>query len=217
MLFCVWRTVLEMLQDRGYCVAQTLLDMDEATFEAAFQNGRTDMTLHLLHRELPGQQIRVFFLDRPSLGPAVMVDGMIRKPSITPLLERIGERPGTQGLFVFADNLTLTPPAKRVFEEIAEDRPGYVQWFFDEELMTNVVRREAAHGMHIKLIPAGDVKTINLVSLPRIYVVDRVARYFNAQPGQVLCIHRPSETGAQTVVMRRCVPLVDRNEGVNFQ
>jgi hypothetical protein len=221
-LYRVWHTVLEMLSDRNYHVSLTLLEADYDDFLAMHENAvnpdmplRQRMTLHLARRD---KQLRVLFLDRAVAG--VEQDGKLRKHTIAGLVQRFGDHlgSGVQGLMVLSDQLTMTPPALKVLEAMCEETPGLLQWFYEEELVVNLVRRELAFGTRYTHQPA----TAALISeatarnLGRFYVVDPVPRYFNAQPGDIIGIERRSETGAVAKCYRRCVAVVHREDVKDF-
>jgi hypothetical protein len=224
-LFRVWHTVLEMLGDRGYLVAPTLLALDEASFlelhgcvgdAASLTQLRTAMTLHMLHGgESRDRDIRVLFLDRPSLGGAEKIG----KPLVATLMQRLGEgREGreTQGLFILSDDLGVTPTARKTFEAMCDEQPGIVQWFREEELVVNCVRIEKDRGVRYTHLSKGS-RTLTqpegvLRNLARDYVVSRVSRYFNAQANDIMCIERRSDSSGLTKSYRRCARVIHADD-----
>jgi hypothetical protein len=201
-LFRAWRTMLEMLSDRGYNVDARLLAYNEADFEALCPT-REAMTLHVHHNERRDRQLRVIFVGRETVGPAAVLDGKVRKASVLPLMRRLGNGTQTRGIFVFADDLSITPAATTVMTAINEESPGMLQWFAEEELVVNLGRRERGYGTRYRSpFPAG----VSSGDLGRLYEVDPVARYYNAQQGDVVHIVRRSETSGLTVSYKRCVP-----------
>lgn len=215
-LFRVWRTVVQMLSDRGYSIDARLLDYSELEFEALCPD-RTAMTLHVIHHEQRERQLRVLFVDRELIG--AVSDGKIRVKTVSPLMKRLGDRPGTQGVFVFADDLTLTPAAAKLMEALNEESPGVVQWFFEEDLVVNIARRDRNLGTHHTLMVQQQQQVPTAVArnlLGRIYEVDRVGRYYGVQHDQVLRIVRRSETGGLAVSYKRGWALVDRADGKNY-
>jgi hypothetical protein len=206
-----WHTVLQMLEDRHYNVPLSLLQVTEAEFNDNYTL-REQMALHLLHRVNPLNQLRVIFIDR-----RVFADGTIRVSNIPRLLTMMGERPGTYGLFVLTHDVDITHPAKKVLDEINDDKQtGLIQWFTEEELSVNAVRAQRkARGIHAQLetvLPPG----IKESHVQRIYVYERLARYFNAQAGDIISITRNSETGGLVKNYRRCVASPDRNDIKHF-
>jgi hypothetical protein len=200
-LFRVWHNVLQMLSDRGYSVDVRLLAYSETEFEALCPN-RSSMTLHVIHHEHRECQLRVLFVDQETIG-----EDKIRKSTIPLLLRRLGEREGTRGIFVFSDDLTMTPPAAKVIEAMNDETPGLLQYFAEEELVVNLVRRDYALGTRYECPTTHHVPTSAARNLGRIYERDRVARYYNAQPNDVIRITRRSETGGLAVSYKRVVPL----------
>lgn len=191
-LFRAWHTVLEMLMDRGYAVDPRLLAMSVAEWEVACPT-RTAMTLHVRHTEARQCELRVLWIDQD-----------VRKPSVAQLLGRRGDGEHTRLLLVLADGLTITAPAHKVIEVINEDSPGTLQWFFEQELVVNVVRREYMRTNHFTVLSA----TAATTSMARLYECDRVARYFGMVPGQVLRIERRSDSAGSCTFYRQCVAML---------
>jgi hypothetical protein len=221
----VWRTVLEMLSDRGYIVVPALLALDlDAFLEVHGFDAETvdlaalrkKMTLHLAHGgEQRSRQIRVLFLDRAQLG--LRYGEKIGVGLVPALISRLGQGDRTQGLFILGDDLELTAPARKTLEEMREDGAGIVQWFDEAELMVNCVRDAQKRGLRYTHIPPPHTMGEPVLRLlPRLYVVDPVARYFNAQPLDLICEVRASETCATTKVYRRCASVVHREDVKDF-
>jgi|SRR6185295_5066653 len=198
-LFRAWRTVVEMLTDRGYAVDPRLLAMSAAEWEVACPT-RLTMTLHVRHMEQRERELRVLWIDKEGNGG----DDKIRKPSVAGLLRRRGDGEHTRLLLVFVDELNLTAPAIKVIDAINEDAPGLVQWFFEEELVVNVVRRDCARGTHYSVV----TDMAPMAAMGRLYECDRVARYFGMTPGQVLRIQRRSESAGGCVLVKQCVAML---------
>ena len=82
----------------------------------------------------------------------------------------------------------------------------YTEIFLEQELMIDIVRHISVPE-HILLT---DEESNNLRNeygakkrdLPKIYVSDPIAKYYNAKPDQIFRIIRPSETAGQTVYYR---------------
>jgi hypothetical protein len=204
-------------------VGPALFDVrDEASFLALHGNPgdlaalRVAMTLHMVHGgALRNREIRVLFVGRAAMGGAEKLG----KPLIGTLLQRLGdarENRALQGLFVFADDLDLTPAARKHLEHMCDEQPGIVQWFWDSELAANVVRDEGKRGRHYKLKMGAALNLPAKRTLATTYEVDRVARYLNAQHDDLIRVKRRSETGAVTKSFRRCIRVVHAEDVKDF-
>lgn len=81
--------------------------------------------------------------------------------------------------------------------------------FNDEDLLVNIVDNNLVP-KHILLSDdeASNILIeykINKENLPRIFSVDRIAKYYNIKPGQIVKIIRPSITAGEEIIYRVCV------------
>ncbi|KAI9102815.1 RNA polymerase [Phlyctochytrium arcticum] len=197
-LWRVFRTVGEMVRDRGYVLGQTELEMSLDEFKMSKVSAgvvdRTNMTFLVAHEERPEEQLFVFFAEEDSVG-------------IKPI-KKIAERMVTQNIFKAIVVLPkgMTPSAKKVIQEM---QPKYhIEQFTEAELLVNITK-------HV-LVPIHqvltDIEKKNLLEryrlreaqLPRVHVTDPVAKYYGMKRGQVVKIIRPSETAGKYVTYRYC-------------
>lgn len=195
-VFLVRKTVLQMLQDRGYIVPQSDLDMDRDSFRSKFMGesalNREALTLLMQKKDDPTDQIFVFWPEDLKVGV---------RP-VKKYCDRMKEEAVFRAIVIIQQ--TLTAFAKQVFAEMA---PRYtIEHFQEAELLVNITE-------HI-LVPKHklltDLEKQTLLAkykledsqLPRIQVNDPVARYYGLQKGQVVKIIRPSETAGRYVTYR---------------
>ncbi|KAJ3076213.1 DNA-directed RNA polymerases II 24 kDa polypeptide (RNA polymerase II subunit 5) [Quaeritorhiza haematococci] len=197
-LWRVYKTVHEMVNDRGYTVSQGELGMTLDGFRDAYaRNGMVDrqaLTFLVQKRDDPTDQLLVFFTEDETVGI---------KP-IKKICERMISQSIMKGILVYQKN--LTPSANKVVQEMA---PKYhLELFQEAELLVNIT--------HHVLVPQHEVlsaeekKTLlqryrlKETQLPRIQPSDPVARYYGVKRGQVMRIVRPSETAGKYVTYRLC-------------
>ncbi|KAI8911602.1 RNA polymerase, partial [Gorgonomyces haynaldii] len=197
-LWKVYKTVHEMVSDRGYLVSQNELELTLEDFVQQYsKNGqidKTQLTFLVQHNENHDEQLLVFFSDEDSVG-------------IKPI-KRIAENMITQGIMkgILIYQKSLTPSAVKVVQEMA---PKYqLELFQEAELLVNITRHTLVP-VHEVLIP--DAKKTLLqryrlkeTQLPRIQQNDPIARYYGLKRGQVVKIIRPSETAGKYVTYRLC-------------
>jgi len=198
-VFLVRKTVLQMLQDRGYIVPQSDLDMDRDSFRTKFMGesalNREALTLLMQKKDDPTDQIFVFWPEDLKVGV---------RP-VKKYCDRMKEEAVFRAIVIIQQ--TLTAFAKQVFAEMA---PRYtIEHFQEAELLVNITE-------HI-LVPKHKLLTelekqtllakykLEDSQLPRIQVNDPVARYYGLQKGQVVKIIRPSETAGRYVTYRLVV------------
>ncbi|KAI8919193.1 RNA polymerase [Powellomyces hirtus] len=190
-LWRVYKTMRELIRDRGFAVTQREIDMSLEEFKATFVQGgvvnRANMTYMTTLEDKPTEQILVFFTEEESVG-------------IKPI-KKIAERMVTNNIFkaIVVYSKTMTPSAKKVVTEMA---PKYILELFTEaELLVNITK-------HI-LVPKHEVLTdvekktlleryrLRESQLPRIHHSDPIAKYYGMKRGQVVKIIRPSETAGK--------------------
>ncbi|KND01574.1 DNA-directed RNA polymerase core subunit RPB5 [Spizellomyces punctatus DAOM BR117] len=197
-LWRVFRTVNEMVRDRGYVVAQRDVEIPLDEFKMNYVKGgvvdRHSMTFLVTMEDRPSDSLLVFFAEDESVG-------------IKPI-KKIAERMATQNIFkaIVVIPKTMTPSAKKVIQEMA---PKYnIDQFAESELLVNITK-------HV-LVPEHEVlsdsekKTLleryrlKEAQLPRIHPTDPIAKYYGMKRGQVVKIIRPSETAGKYVTYRYC-------------
>lgn len=196
-LWSVYKTIHQLVHDRGYLVSQTELDMSLPQFSSAFAPSgtlldRSALNFLVQHKDSSTDQLFVFFPDDLSVGV---------KP-IRGFLERMNENNVFKCIVVYRNS--LTPSASKVMAAMA---PKYLmEQFSENELIINITEHKLVP-QHIVL--NDDEKRALLAryrlketQLPRILVSDPVARYYGLRRGQVVKILRPSETAGRYVTYR---------------
>lgn len=197
-LFRVRKTCMKMLQARGYVVSDEELNMSTDDFKSRFgeEPPREQLTILTDKADDPSDQLFVFF-------PA---DEKVGVGPIKTYVLRMKEENVVRAIIVIKNDLTHF--AKQAVRELASR--GYkVEYFKDAELLVDITEH--------KLVPEHIVLTkqektellaryrLKPGQLPRIQVIDPVARYFGLAPKQVVKIVRPSETAGRYITYRICV------------
>lgn len=214
----VYRTVMEMVYDREYELAENEVKITLDQFKAKFLDENGDIVRQLLQ-----------FSARPS-------DAMLRKYTPLPTPENPTPDPdcGTVFVqFVSTDNMgvaqakdfihtvvgqharvgilvTRVPltPAARKFITAAESY-AQLECFIEEDLLVNITHHDLVpkHVLLSKEEKAALLKRYRLkeTQLPRILQKDPVARYLGLRRGQVVKIIRNSETAGRYASYRMCV------------
>lgn len=205
-MYRVFKTLFEMLHDRGYLVKDEDLDLSAERFkhERCVLEGEGDQaqyrlkprsSLWLLHRK-PGadnEGIFVFFPDEAKMGV---------KP-IRQFHDRMVEENVKRAIIVTQQ--PATPFARQAMAALTAQ--GLVfQPFEENELMVNVTKHELVP-KHEPLSEAEKKEFLKAhklkeKDLPRIQLSDPVSLYFGLAKGQVFKITRKSETAGTYITYR---------------
>lgn len=200
-LWRVRKTLFQMLQDRGYHVADKYLDETKEQFEQFWKEilarggNRNELVILVTKKSDPNDQIIVFF---PEENKPVGV-----KP-IRVLAEKMEEKKLGHAILVVQQKLTAF--ARTAIQEMG---PKFeIEVFHESELIVNVTK----HILVPEHVPLSAEEKKSLLArykvkenqLPRIQHTDPVARYFGMKKGQVVKITRPSETAGRYVTYRLC-------------
>ncbi|KAG8733967.1 His Kinase A domain containing protein [Ceratobasidium sp. 423] len=171
---------------QGYLVAEDEMNMDIQAFKSTFGSGenidRTRLNFFTNHKDDPTNQIFIFFADEKNVTIKTM-----RK-----FLGILDEKGITHGIIVFMEK--MTPSARKVISAMSSQYS--LEEFAEADLLVNIT--------HHKLVPQHQVLTpvekkalleryrLKETQLPRIQLIDPVARYYGLKRGQVVKITRPS-------------------------
>lgn len=199
-LWRVYKTVHQLLHDRGYVVSQSQLDRTLSEFIRTYGTDgsvvdRAALTVLVQKRDNPSDQMFVFFPEDTSVGV---------KP-IRGYIERMNE----QGVFkaILVVRQSMTSSAAKIMGTMA---PKYIlEHFTEAELVINITEHVLVP-QHI-LMSEEEKKMLlsryrlKETQLPRILISDPVARYYGLRRGQVVKIIRASETAGRYVTYRLAV------------
>jgi len=179
--YYVRRTIVRMLQDRGYLISSILASETEDEFRKKITNEKGEISLirdklTLLHqkKEDPTKQIFVFFPQ----------ESKVKMAPIKELSKKMELQNVDRAIIVYRDSITAI--AKQA---LAEAKPLIFETFQETELMVNITEHKLVPP-HIKLTTAETKKLLEryklkLSQLPRITTYDPVAKYYGLQRGDV--------------------------------
>ena len=207
-LFRVRRTVLELLQDRGYAISEEVLETSKHFEEFTKKYGdneqikREDLGLTVTKASLSESDsdqnaIMVFFIEEPKVGVKSIKEVATQMRGEGNNINR--------SIIVIQDK--ITPFAK---QSLSEMQPKIqIEVFKESELLVNITKhilvpehRVLSNEEKATLLARYKVKE---TQLPRIQFNDPIARYYGMARGQVVRIVRPSETAGRYVTYRFCV------------
>ena len=207
-LFRVRRTVMQLLQDRGYALSvdEEMTAEDLGEFKKKFGEdehiqrenlGLTVSKINMNEGEGDANSIMVFFIEEPKVGVKAI------KEVATQMRNEGGNV--NRSIIVIQDK--ITPFAK---QSLSEMQPKImIEVFREAELLVNITKhvlvpehRVLSTEEKLTLLKRYKVRE---TQLPRIQFNDPIARYYGMARGQVVRIVRPFETAGRYVTYRFCV------------
>ncbi|RMZ82649.1 hypothetical protein DV738_g1646, partial [Chaetothyriales sp. CBS 135597] len=211
-LWRTWRTVLEMLVDRGYQITEEELSISRGSFYNKFKDpgsGVIDRRLLRLKAEPTPDMVRKLTprATKRDPNPATKAgtiwvefcpDPTIGIKHTRAFAHTLQERNFSSGIFITIGPVTTS--ALRAFDGAAEQGVA-AEHFREEDLLVNITKHELVP-KHILLSDDEkrtllDVYRLKETQLPRIQSSDPVAKYLGLKKGQVVKIIRKSETAGR--------------------
>ncbi|KAH0674613.1 hypothetical protein KY284_025700 [Solanum tuberosum] len=196
-LYKVRKTMMEMLNDRGYLVEEFEIKMSKQEFLQKYGVNMKRQDLEILKAKLNNDEkkIYVFFPEGAKVGVKEM----------RPYAERLRQEEISQAIFVVQQK--LTPKSLQFISEVSTML--HLEVFQEAELVVNV-KDHAIVPEHQPLTNAEKKSlleryTVKESQLPRIQFNDPIARYYGLNRGQIVKIIRPSETAGRYVTYRYVV------------
>eukprot|EP01027_Heterolobosea_sp_BB2_P022871 GEZU01033746.1.p1 GENE.GEZU01033746.1~~GEZU01033746.1.p1 ORF type:complete len:217 (-),score=31.81 GEZU01033746.1:218-868(-) len=206
-LWRVRRTVLQMLKDRGYIVVDKDLNMTVDEFGELFGEKGQGGNIHGVGQTINREAITI--LSQKQVDPAAQIFVFFpseQKIGVQPI-RRYHTRMKENGVFraIMVVPSSITPMARQAVAQL-KTKNFVIEEFKEGELLVNITQ----HVLVPKHVPLSNEEKQALLQryklkptqLPRIQVVDPVARYYGLQRGQVVKIIRPSETAGRYVTYR---------------
>ncbi|KAK6197325.1 uncharacterized protein RJT21DRAFT_123117 [Scheffersomyces amazonensis] len=204
-LFRSFKTVKEMVRDRGYYISQEEIDMTLEEFRSKICDAmgvaqrklmcfQANPTAESLEKFPELGSLWVEFCDEASVGIKTMRNFCIH----------ISEKNFQTGIFIYQSN--MTPSATKLIPTVS---PAIIETFPESNLIVNITHHELVP-KHIKLSKDEKKQLLERYrlkesQLPRIQRDDPVARYLGLKRGEVVKIIRRSETSGRYASYRICL------------
>jgi DNA-directed RNA polymerase I, II, and III subunit RPABC1 len=192
--FRMHRTVLQMLNDRGYAVEPQDLEMDFETFQLSFSNA-AELNAIYVHNDQSVQRIKTRF-DIP--------DEKFNNQAVQKLVMESNQDQINRCIIILPEG-AHTPAA---LKNLAKTKSAgkHFEVFSQKEVLINITEHELVP-RHRPLSPQQKDELLaryklNESQLPRILATDPVVRYFGVDVGTVMEITRRSETAGRYVTYR---------------
>lgn len=193
-LFKVYKTLIKMMEDRGYDVQIDSIDKEKWKNEIKRTNSMTGLFSKKIDKDDPSKKIRLFYYYIPS--------PKINSNSIITFLELIKESKANSGLIIMSGK--ISQQAKQKIQDI--NNILQIEIFTLGELVVNITEHELVP-KHLLL--SKEEKDLLLKrykikenQLPKILITDPVARYLGLKRGDVVKIIRVSETAGGYITYR---------------
>lgn len=213
-----WRTVHEMVADRGYELSQDEVNLPLATFRSRYvaEEGHVNRSLLKFSARPTDDMVRKF--QRPATASdsnpgsdcgTIWVEFLDDNTLGAEQMRRFGkfcaEHSYAAGILI--SNVSVSASAKKEISKFAQWTS--IEWFLEEDLLINITHHDLVP-RHIILSREEKVALLKRyrlkeTQLPRILVRDPVAKYLGMKRGQVVKIIRKSETAGRYASYRLCV------------
>jgi len=211
-LWRTWRTVLEMLVDRGYSIATEEVTISRERFHEQFRDKQTNLIERRLMRlqAQPTEEMIKTHTARPTkrdpepqtkagtIWVEFSPETTIGIKHLRAFAHTLDERHFNTGIFITQGPVTAA--ALRAFDPLAE-RGITAEHFQEQDLLVNITKHELVP-KHFLL--SDEEKKVLLdryrlkeTQLPRMQSKDPVAKYLGLKKGQVVKIIRRSETAGR--------------------
>ncbi|KAJ4300492.1 DNA-directed RNA polymerases II 24 kDa polypeptide (RNA polymerase II subunit 5) [Collariella sp. IMI 366227] len=200
-LWRAWRTIHEMVQDRGYELAEDEVKISLDRFRSEYTNddGSPNSPPPTASNPDPAPECGTIWIEfcpeKSSIGISVMKK----------FVEHCAQNNFKAGILVTAQ--ALSSQARKVMTVTSHFT--LIECFLEEDLLVNITHHELVP-KHVLL--SREEKTALLkryrlkeTQLPRILSKDPIARYLGLKKGQVVKIIRTSETAGRYASYRLCV------------
>ena len=198
-LYRVWKTVHQLVSDRGY-------EMSTDELEMTIDNWRKQYVRdNILHKQLlsfyasapegsPLDKIYVQFMQEPTVGIKEQRN----------FIQNMTERQFKVGILVYEKSMSSA--ASKIIAAVATKLQ--IDTFQEADLVVNITHHELVP-RHIIMTREEKAELLDRyklkeTQLPRIQMADPVARYYGLRRGQVVKIIRKSETSGRYASYRIC-------------
>ncbi|RQM07809.1 hypothetical protein DH86_00000678 [Scytalidium sp. 3C] len=218
-LWRAWRTVHEMVQDRGYELAEAEVKIGLEDFKAQYTapDGTPDrrkMTFSARPSDVMMERYSTPATPEnpnpppPDIGTIwveFLPDQSVGIKQMRNFAQHLSAHNFHTGIMI--TNVNITPAALKIIPAVASETR--IECFLEQDLLVNITHHELVP-KHVLLSKEEKAKLLARyrlkdIQLPRIQVGDPVARYLGLRRGQVVKIIRKSETAGRYASYRLCV------------
>ena len=204
-LFCIYNTILDMMEARNFIVRTPRHTMEEYVDDFCLvENGqylvdRERLTLSLVHKYEREKTIRIFFLE-----PANQKTG---KKQLEQWLTKMGET-RTRALFVVPEGAEFTSHAMKIMDNAnRETRNVFLECFSEKQVSVNLVGVGKLYREY-RVLSENEARAVMEKygnKIPAIGYDDVIARYFGMQHNDVLALNRSSESAGMYTKFMKCL------------
>ncbi|ESZ91119.1 hypothetical protein SBOR_8483 [Sclerotinia borealis F-4128] len=220
-LWRCYRTVHEMVQDRGYLLAEEEVNMSFDTFKAKFTSNDGSVDRRQMNfSATPSEAMIAKYANAPTpenpnpttseIGSIWIEFLMVSDVSIgIKQMRTFAQHLSTNS---FSAGILIAPvapsgPAAKIIPAVASSTR--IETFVEQDLLVNITHHELVP-KHVLLSKEERAKLLSRyrlkdTQLPRIQAADPVAKYLGLRRGQVVKIIRKSETAGRYASYRLCV------------
>ncbi|KAK9380033.1 RNA polymerase [Kockiozyma suomiensis] len=204
-LWRTFRTVKEMVKDRGYDISDDDLNMTLDVFRSRMCDSMGVPQRQLMgFQATPTAEAQAKFPDLGSLWVEFCEEAAVGIKTMRQFCLHIMDKSFTSGIFIY--QTSITPSANKMLPTVA---PATIETFQECDLLVNITHHELVP-KHIRM--STEEKKLLLEKyrlkesqLPRIQREDPVARYLGLKRGMVVKIIRRSETSGRYASYRICL------------
>lgn len=212
-LWRAWRTVHEMVQDRGYELSEEEVKISLQDFKNKYTGddgtiSRKNMTFSARPSDLMMKRYANLDGNAPDIGTIwveFLPDSNVGIKQMRAFAQYLSSHSFHTGILV--TNVNITPAALKIIPAVASETR--IECFVEQDLLVNITHHELVpkHVLLSKEERAALLARYRLkdTQLPRIQLGDPVARYLGLRRGQVVKIIRKSETAGRYASYRLCV------------
>ncbi|CAL3969839.1 hypothetical protein PZA11_007593 [Diplocarpon coronariae] len=209
-----WRTVHEMVQDRGYELSEeeVKISFEEFKRQYTLADGSVNRKSMQFSARPSANMMKQYLTGGPDSNSDIgtiwvefLNDTSVGIKQMRTFAQHCSQNNFATGILVTSVN--ITPAALKIIPAVAAETR--IECFMDADLLVNITHHELVpkHVMLSKAEKAALLARYRLkdTQLPRIQLNDPVAKYYGLRRGQVVKIIRKSETAGRYASYRLCV------------
>ncbi|KAL2061857.1 hypothetical protein VTL71DRAFT_7235 [Oculimacula yallundae] len=211
-LWRAWRTVHEMVQDRGYELSdeEVKISFDDFKSQYTGQDGSVNRKA-MNFSARPSELMMERYLDESgksdigTIWVEFLPDTSVGIKQMRTFAQHCSSNSFATGILI--TNVNITPAALKIIPAVASETR--IECFVETDLLVNITHHELVpkHVLLSRKEKAALLSRYRLkdTQLPRIQLGDPVARYYGLRRSQVVKIIRKSETAGRYASYRLCV------------